>query len=132
MEIYITLQIIYTCNTIPLIFFEWLFVAIDKRILEFKTKRTIIFKIFFLKKIKFEGITLSYFKIYYEATLMKTVQYCQWKRQHRSMWQRRLFRSNQQKYSTDFLPGWKRQFNKQLIKTKQNKKTLKTWNGPQI
>ena len=65
MEIYITFmdwkiqhsqnvnvpQIIYTCNIIPLIFFAWLFVAIDKRILEFKTKRTIIFKIFFKKRL---------------------------------------------------------------------------------
>lgn len=43
-------QIIYTCNIIPFIFFAWLSVATDKRILEFKTKRTIIFKIFLKKK----------------------------------------------------------------------------------
>ena len=67
-------QIIYTCNIIPFIFFAWLSVVTDKRILEFKTKRTIILKIFLKKKkIKFEGITLPYFKRYYEATLMKTL-----------------------------------------------------------
>ena len=57
------------------------FVNVDNMFLKFvwKGKGTIIAKPF-QKKNKIGGFTLPYFKRYYEATLMMTVQYCQWKR----------------------------------------------------